>query len=118
MKHRYLLQSLSIPRFFTLLLAIALALISHGCGGKSDSLSGIYVADQPILKEKLNFQYKMEFKSDGTVHRNAMFSEGTDGTYTINGTELVVQIDSETLKFKIEADVLVDSDGDRWVKEN
>ena len=60
----------------------------------------------------------MEFKSDGTVHRNAMFSKGTYGTYTINGTELTVQIDSETLKFKIEPDALIESDGDRWVKEN
>ena len=72
-----------------------------------------------VAKFAAGFQYKLEFNSDGTVHMNAMFSDGTDGTYTISGTDLVVQLGSQDVKnFKIEPNAIVEIGGKqhRWTK--
>jgi hypothetical protein len=66
------------------------------------------------IHEKTASNY-LELKPDGTCF---LFegSAGFTGTYELNGSEITLFGDESTLQAKIQDGVIVDSDGDRWIR--
>lgn len=76
---------------------------------KGNSLHGIYVSQK-------NPTYYMDLKSDGTFFSKEMIT--THGKYEIEGNVITLKFElGLASRGRIEGNVLIDPDGDRWVKK-
>ena len=87
-------------------------------GCQKETIQGSYEYDRLLLGYRV--VSVLDFNNDGTVIRSSSLEEveTQTGTYEMDGNEITIYISDWSDTFMRQGDVLVDTSGGRWIRQN